>query len=57
MAPGTGFLDQDDTTTIGPTYDNLDTEATPTMVADCNTFVEEHPGLLCDGCHHDNSCH
>ena len=37
---GTGFVDQDDSTTIGPTYAQLDTEATPAMVADCNTFVQ-----------------
>ena len=37
---GTGFVDQDNSTTIGPTYANLDTEATATMVADCNTFVQ-----------------
>ena len=39
---GTGFVDQDPArTTVGPTYANLDTEATPAMVADCDAFVEE----------------
>lgn len=38
---GSGFVDQDPArTTIGPTYANLDTEATPAMVNDCNVFVQ-----------------
>jgi PKD repeat protein len=38
---GTGFVDQDESTAIGPTYAALDTEATAAMIADCDTFVEE----------------
>ena len=37
---GSGFVDQNASTTIGPTYAQLDAEATPAMVADCNTFVQ-----------------
>jgi PKD repeat protein len=38
---GTGFVDQDDSTSIGPTYADLDSEATAAMVADCDAFVQE----------------
>ena len=35
----------------GPTYIALDTEATPAMVADCNTFVQAAVYLLCHSGH------
>ena len=38
---GTGFVDQGPTTAVGATYAQLDLEATPAMVGDCDTFVQD----------------